>query len=71
MNDITIFNHPGNNIRVTTDNLGRTQKTNVVTEAGLYEVIILTERIDTAGKIRPQLLVTPAGQSYFANILSA
>lgn len=33
-------------------------------------ILILTERIDTAGKIRPQLLVTPAGQSYFANILS-
>lgn len=31
---------------------------------------ILTERIDTAGKIRPQLLITPAGQAYFANILS-
>lgn len=24
-----------------------------------------------AGKIRPQLLVTPAGQSYFAGILGA
>ena len=34
-------------------------------------ILILTERIDTAGKIRPQLLVTPAGQSYFAAILSA
>ena len=34
-------------------------------------VLILTERIDTAGKIRPQLLVTPAGQAYFAGILSA
>ncbi len=34
-------------------------------------ILILTERIDPAGKIRPQLLVTPAGQSYFANILSA
>lgn len=33
--------------------------------------LILTERIDKAGKIRPQLLVTPAGQSYFAGILSA
>ena len=33
-------------------------------------ILILTERIDPAGKIRPQLLVTPAGQSYFANILS-
>ena len=33
-------------------------------------ILILTERIDAAGKIRPQLLVTPAGQSYFANILS-
>lgn len=32
--------------------------------------LILTERIDKAGKIRPQLLVTPAGQSYFASILS-
>ena len=31
---------------------------------------ILTERIDPAGKIRPQLLVTPTGQSYFAGILS-
>lgn len=34
-------------------------------------ILILTERIDTTGKIRPQLLVTPAGQTYFANILSA
>ena len=34
-------------------------------------ILILTERIDKAGKIRPQLLVTPAGQAYFANILSA
>lgn len=34
-------------------------------------ILILTERIDPAGKIRPQLLVTPAGQSYFAGILSA
>lgn len=33
-------------------------------------ILILTERIDKAGKIRPQLLVTPAGQSYFAGILS-
>lgn len=33
-------------------------------------ILILTERIDPAGKIRPQLLVTPAGQTYFANILS-
>ena len=34
-------------------------------------ILILTERIDKAGKIRPQLLVTPAGQSYFAGILGA
>lgn len=34
-------------------------------------ILILTERIDQHGKIRPQLLVTPAGQSYFAGILSA
>lgn len=34
-------------------------------------ILILTERIDPAGKIRPQLLVTPAGQSYFAGILTA
>jgi len=34
-------------------------------------ILILTERIDPAGKIRPQLLVTPAGQSYFAGILRA
>lgn len=33
-------------------------------------ILILTERIDPAGKIRPQLLVTPAGQAYFAGILS-
>lgn len=33
-------------------------------------ILILTERIDTAGKIRPQLLVTPEGQTYFAGILS-
>lgn len=34
-------------------------------------ILILTERIDKAGKLRPQLLVTPAGQTYFAGILSA
>lgn len=34
-------------------------------------ILILTERIDPAGKIRPQLLVPPAGQAYFAGILSA
>ena len=34
-------------------------------------ILILTERIDKAGKIRPQLLVTPAGQTYFAGILGA
>lgn len=34
-------------------------------------ILILTERIDKTGKIRPQLLVTPAGQSYFAGILGA
>lgn len=33
-------------------------------------ILILTERPDKAGKIRPQLLVTPAGQTYFAGILS-
>jgi prophage antirepressor-like protein len=84
MNDITIFNHLGNDIRVTInergeplfvlkdicgaldlknisdvasrldedgvgtteviDNLGRTQKTNVVTEAGLYEVIFMSRK---------------------------
>jgi anti-repressor protein len=33
-------------------------------------VLILTERIDSSGKIRPQILVTPAGQTYFASILS-
>ena len=84
MNDITIFNHLGNNIRVTTtedgeplfvlkdicdaleignsrevarrldedcvsqadviDNLGRTRQTSVVTEAGLYEVIIRSDK---------------------------
>lgn len=33
-------------------------------------ILILTERIAPAGKIRPQLLVTPAGQAYFAGILS-
>lgn len=32
-------------------------------------ILILTERIDPTGKIRPQLLVTPAGQAYFAGIL--
>lgn len=34
-------------------------------------ILILTERINPAGKIRPQLLVTPTGQAYFAGILSA
>ena len=33
-------------------------------------ILTLTERVDQNGKIRPQLLVTPAGQSYFASILS-
>lgn len=33
-------------------------------------ILTYTERPDKAGKIRLQLLVTPAGQSYFANILS-
>lgn len=32
-------------------------------------ILILTERIDKAGRVRPQLRVTPAGQSYFAGIL--
>lgn len=84
MNNLTIFNHFGNNIRVTTneqgeplfilkdicdaldlgnnrevarrldedgvtttdvlDNLGVQQKTNVVTEAGLYEVIFMSRK---------------------------
>lgn len=84
MNDITIFNHLGNDIRVITDNqgeplfvlkdvcdaldlgnnrevarrldsdgvsttdvidnLGRKQQTNVVTEAGLYEVIFMSRK---------------------------
>lgn len=34
-------------------------------------ILTLTERVDPTGKIRPQLLVTPAGQSYFAGILGA
>lgn len=34
-------------------------------------ILILTERIDKAGKVRPQLPVAPAGQSYFAGILGA
>ena len=34
-------------------------------------ILILTERIDTGGKLRPQLLVTPQGQTYFAGILGA
>lgn len=34
-------------------------------------ILILTERIDKAGKVRPQLLITPAGQAYFAGILTA
>lgn len=33
-------------------------------------ILTLTERIDPTGKIRPQLLVTPAGQTYFAGILN-
>ena len=84
MNNLTIFNHLGNDIRVitdeqgeplfvlkdvcdaldlknisdvasrldedgvgtteVTDNLGRNQKTNVVTEAGLYEVIFMSRK---------------------------
>lgn len=34
-------------------------------------LLVLTEHTDKAGKIWPQLLVTPAGQAYFAGILSA
>lgn len=34
-------------------------------------ILILTERIDQHRRIRPQLLVTPAGQAHFAGILSA
>ena len=34
-------------------------------------ILTLTERIDPAGKTRPQLLVTPQGQAYFAGILAA
>ena len=34
-------------------------------------ILTLTERPDHTGKIRLQLLVTPAGQAYFAGILSA
>ena len=88
MNDITIFNHLGNNIRVitdnqgeplfvlndicdalgitntrnvagrldgdcvrqadVTDNLGRSRQTNVVNEAGLYEVIIRSDKPEAA-----------------------
>lgn len=33
-------------------------------------ILTLTEHVDPAGKIRPQLLVTPAGQAYFAGILT-
>lgn len=95
MNDITIFNHLGNDIHVMTDEQGEPlfvlkdicdaleiknpsmvagrldaedlSQTEVIDNRG---ILILTERIDTAGKIRPQLLVTPQGQTYFANILS-
>nr|DAQ10333.1 MAG TPA: repressor domain protein [Caudoviricetes sp.] len=88
MNDITIFNHLGNDIRVmtdeqgeplfvlkdvcdalelgnpsmvagrldsdwvstteVTDNLGRSRTTNVVTEAGLYEVIFMSRKPEAA-----------------------
>jgi anti-repressor protein len=34
-------------------------------------ILILTERIDKASKVRPQLLVTPTGQAYFAGVLGA
>lgn len=100
MNDITIFNHLGNDIRVMTDDqgeplfvlkdicdalgLGNTSMvadrldseevstTEVLDNRGVQQKTnVVTERIDPAGKIRPQLLVTPAGQSYFAGILSA
>lgn len=33
--------------------------------------LILTERVDHAGRVRPQLLVTPTGQSYFAGIIDS
>ena len=61
---------------------GGTQELTTINESGLYTAILgkaietaegiltLTERIDKAGKIRPQLLVTPAGQAYFAGILA-
>lgn len=38
MNNITIFNHLGNDIRVMTDE--HSEKTFLVSEAGLYEAII-------------------------------
>lgn len=72
------------------DNRGVRQKTTVVTEAGLYEVIFMSRKPDIminalmclkeerAARAKAEVeaqrpvaaLVTPAGQSYFANILS-
>ena len=66
MSNITIFNHLGNDIRVMTDKQGEP----LFVASDVAGILILTERIDTGGKLRPQLLVTPQGQTYFANILS-
>lgn len=98
MNDITIFNHLGNDIRVITNEQGEPWfvlkdicdaleigNTSRVADRLDSDDLTLSKVIDNRGvqretaegdltpsafgKIRPQLLVTPAGQSYFAGIL--
>lgn len=66
MNDITIFNHLGNNFAFRNGQ----GKIIPMQDAVNRGILILTERVDHTGKIRPHLLVTPQGQTYFANILS-
>lgn len=66
MSNITIFNHLGNNFAFHNGQGKITPMQDPINRG----ILILTERIDKASKIRPQLLVTPAGQTYFAGILS-
>lgn len=77
------FNHLGNDIRVMTDDQGEPlfvlkdvcdaldiRNPREVVRRLDEDCVSLTDVTDKAGKIRPQLLVTPSGQTYFAGILS-
>lgn len=66
MNDITIFNHLDNNFAFR-NGQGKIVPTQAAVNRG---ILILTERINPAGKIRPQLLATPQEHAYFAGIPS-